>query len=327
MSEGERKVAWNSRYQLYDPDAKSREELTGLVFDFQRFSIHDGPGIRTLVFLKGCPLSCHWCANPESIGRDPEIMLIPDNCIDCRKCLDICPEGVIREATDQKRVIDRNRCVMCGECLRVCYANAINISGRYLTVSEVLAEVERDRKFYEQTGGGVTFSGGEPTSQPAFLAELARQAQERNLHTAIETCGYVKWDTLKSILKHIDLVMYDIKHMDTEEHRRLTDVPNELILDNLQRIATLGVPFRVRVPLIPGCNDSPENIRATVDFAAGLSNLEAFDILPYHRMGEPKWRQLDESYVLHEVSPHTREQVFELVDIAREYDIEVTVGG
>ena len=320
-------MAWNSRFQLYDPDAVNREALTGLVFDFQRFAIHDGPGVRTLVFLKGCPLRCHWCQNPESIGRNPEIMLIPHNCIDCRKCQDICPHGVIQESADQKRVIDRARCDMCGECLKVCYANAINISGRYLTVSEVLAEVERDRKFYQQTGGGVTFSGGEPAAQPAFVEELARQAQARNLHTAIETCGYVRWDTLRSILKHIDLVLYDIKHMDTKEHRRLTGAPNELILDNLQRIATLGLPVRARLPVIPGCNDSPENIRATVEFAAGLSNLEALDILPYHRMGEPKWGQLERSYELHEVTPHTRDQVFELVDIAHQYDIEVTVGG
>ena len=320
-------MAWNRRYQLYDLDAKNREELTGLVYDFQRFSIHDGPGIRTIVFLKGCPLHCLWCANPESIGRDPEIMLIPHNCIDCRKCLDICPEGVIRETDDQKRFIDRNRCVMCGECQRVCYASAINISGRYMTVSEVLAEVDRDRKFYQRTGGGVTFSGGEPTAQPAFVEELARQAQEMQLHTAIETCGYVKWDTLKSILKHIDLVMYDIKHMDSKAHRRLTGVPNELILKNLQHLSTLGIPFRVRVPLIPVHNDSTENIRATFKFAIGLPNLEALDILPYHRMGEPKWGQLNQSYELHGLSPHTRHQVYELVDIANEYDIEVTVGG
>lgn len=320
-------MAWDSRYLLYDPDAKSREQLTGLVFDFQRFAVHDGPGIRTLVFLKGCPLHCHWCQNPESIGRNPEIMLIPRNCIDCGKCLDTCTVGAIQESADHKRLIDRNRCTVCGECIKVCYANAINISGRYMTVSEVLAEVEKDRKFYQQTGGGVTFSGGEPTAQAEFVEELARQAQERNLHTAIETCGHVKWSTLKSILKHIDLVLYDLKHMDTSEHRRLTGVPNELILENLQRIATLGLPVRVRMPLIPGCNDSPENVRATADFVAGLSNLEAFDILPYHRMGEPKWGQLDQPYELHEVSPHSRDHVFELVDIARQYDIEITVGG
>ncbi len=211
--------------------------------------------------------------------------------------------------------------------MKVCYANAISISGRYITVSEVMAEVEKDRKFYEQTGGGVTFSGGEPMDQPVFMEELARQAQARNIHTAIETCGYVKWDTLHSVLRHIDLVLYDIKHMDSNEHRRFTGVPNELILENLQRIVTLGLPVRARLPLVPGYTDSVENVRATASFVSGLPNLEALDILPYHRLGEFKWEQLGRAYELQGVPPPTRNKVFELADIAREYDIEVTVGG
>jgi len=320
-------VALNRQFQIFDPQAKYCEELTGLVFDMQRFAIHDGPGIRTLVFLKGCPLHCHWCQNPESIGRWPEVMLIPGNCIDCGKCLMVCTEGAITRSNDGKKIIDRDKCTLCGECARLCYANSINISGRYLTVSEVLAEVERDRKFYERTGGGMTLSGGEPTAQPAFSEELARQARERNLHTAIETCGYARWEVLERILRYMDLVLYDIKHMDSGEHRRLTGMSNELILENARRIASLALPVRVRMPLMPGLNDSLENIRATAAFAASLPNLEAFDILPYHRMGEPKWRQLGQTYKLHGVGPHTRERVLEMFDIACQYNIEVTVGG
>ena len=320
-------MAWSRQYQLYDPEAKKRQEITGLVFDFQRFSIHDGPGIRTMVFLKGCPLHCAWCQNPESISRDPEIMLIQNNCIDCGKCIEICPDDAVGNSPEGNRTIDRSRCIVCGECLKVCYANTINISGRYLSVSEVLDVVERDRKFYERTGGGVTFSGGEPTTQAAFLMELARQAKASDLHTAIETCGHFRWDALVDVFNYIDLVLYDIKHMDPEKHYRLTGVRNHLILENLGRVASLGVPVRVRLPLIPGLNDSETNIRATAAFAADLPNLEALDILPYHRLGESKWGELDQKYLLHGVKPHTHEQVSAMFDVAREYDIEVTVGG
>ena len=320
-------MTWSRRYQIFDPEAKNRKEIMGLIFDFQRFSIHDGPGIRTLVFLKGCPLHCSWCQNPESILINPDIMLIQNNCIDCGKCIEICPVDAVGKSPEGNRTIDRSRCNVCGECLTVCYANSINISGRYLSVSEVLDEVERDRKFYERTGGGVTFSGGEPTLQASFLRELASQAKAKNLHTAIETCGHFKWDTLVDVFNNIDLVLYDIKHMDPEKHYKLTGVRNRLILENLERIASLGVPVRVRVPLIPGVNDSETNLRATAAFAADLPNLEALDILPYHRLGEPKWGELDQKYLLHGVKPHTREQVFAMVDIVREYDIEVTVGG
>ncbi len=320
-------TTWTDRLQHYNPDAKSRDEVMGLVFDIQRFAIHDGYGIRTLVFLKGCPLRCLWCQNPESIAHEPEIVYLVSNCIDCGKCLATCPEGAIRESAEHKRIIDRTRCTLCGECLKLCYASAINIIGRYLTVSEVLAEVERDRKFYEHSGGGVTFSGGEPTAQPVFLEEVCRQAQARYLHTAIETCGYVRWNTFRSILRYVDLVLYDIKHMNTNQHRRLTGVPNELILDNLQRVVSLGLPVRVRLPLVPGCNDSLENIQATAAFVTGLPKVQALDILPYHQLGEPKWRQLGHPYELHGVPPPNREHVYELADVAREYDIEVTVGG
>ena len=322
-------MSWAKRYQLYDADARNREELTGLVSDFQRFSIHDGPGIRTIVFLKGCPLHCAWCQNPETINPRPEIMLVPNNCIGCGQCLEVCPNGSIVHHAGRIRAIDRDRCSVatCGKCEKVCYANAINICGRYLTVAEVWDIVERDREFYQRTGGGVTFSGGEPMAQPVFLEALARASQARKLHTAVETSGYAKWGTLRSILRFMDLVLYDLKHMDSSKHRQRTGVPNELILDNLRRLDALGLPLRVRVPLIPGFNDSVENIRATAAFVAGLKHLEALDILPYHRMGEPKWGQLAHSYELHGVPPHTGDQVLELAGISREYAIEVTVGG
>lgn len=318
-----------SRFQLYDPAVRHSGEETGLVSDFQRFSIHDGPGIRTIVFLKGCPLHCVWCQNPETLSHLPEIMLVPNNCIGCGKCLEVCPNDCISHTVGRVEAIDRDRCALpeCGKCQKVCYANAINICGRYLTVADVMEEVERDTEFYFRTGGGVTFSGGEPCAQPRFLEKLVREARKRKLHAAIETCGYWKWETMRPILRLMDVVLYDVKHMDPERHRQGTGVGNDLILDNLKRIDSLGVPVRVRLPLVPGFNDSAENIRATASFVSGLANLKALDILPYHRMGEPKWRQLGQAYGMHGVAPHTRDQVYGCAEIARQHDIEVTVGG
>lgn len=322
-------MSWSKQFQLYDASARKRKELTGLVSDFQRFSIHDGPGIRTIVFLKGCPLHCAWCANPETVSSRPEIMLIPNNCIGCGTCLKECPQNSIRGLSGGEKLVDREICILpeCGKCQRICNANAINISGRYLTVLEVMDVLESDREFYERTGGGVTFSGGEPFTQHEFLRELARTAKARNLHTAVETCGFVTWAAIRSVLAFIDLVLYDIKHMDPERHVQGTGVRNDLILKNLMRISSGGKPVRVRLPLIPGYNDSVENLRATASFISGLSNLEGLDILPYHRMGEPKWGQLNRSYALHGVPPHTKEQLDKLVAIAQEYGIEVTLGG
>jgi pyruvate formate lyase activating enzyme len=322
-------MSWPMKFQLYGADPGERTELIGLVSDFQRFSIHDGPGIRTIVFLKGCPLHCLWCSNPETVSSRPEIMLIPNNCIGCGRCMEECPADCIRSMDGRVSTIDRYSCLLpeCGRCQQVCYANAINISGRYLTVAEVIEVVERDREFYERTGGGVTFSGGEPFAQPGFLREVARAAKAGKLHTAVETCGFVAWETIKSVLGVLDMVLYDIKHMDTERHLKGTGVHNGVILQNLRLMDTSGISIRARLPLVPGFNDSVENVRATASFVAGLSNLEALDILPYHRMGEPKWGQLDRMYTLHWLTPPGRDHVFELAGIAREYGIEVTVGG
>jgi pyruvate formate lyase activating enzyme len=190
-----------------------------------------------------------------------------------------------------------------------------------------MVEVARDRRFYEKSGGGVTFSGGEPTAQAQFLLALCRAAQAHRFHTTIDSCCYVRWQTFQPILRYVDLVLCDIKHMDSGTHRRLTGVPNELILENIRRISEMGVAIYIRVPLIPECNDSEVNIRATASFVASLPNVRQFDILPYHRLGEPKWRQLDRPYPLHGLQPPDRDHVFSLADIAREYELEVHVGG
>lgn len=320
-------ITWSERQKHYNPADQHQDELVGLVFDIQRFSVHDGPGIRTTVFLKGCPLRCVWCQNPESMLGKPEITFVASNCIDCKRCLEVCPEEAIRVPATGGRVINRTKCTFCGECIETCYAGALNIIGRYLTVAQVMAEIERDRSFYLNSGGGVTFSGGEPTAQPEFLLEICRAAQACRLHTTLDTCCYVSWKVFQPILRHVDLVLCDIKHMDSAEHRRLTGVPNGLILDNIRRIAAMGLPIYIRTPLVPGCNDSEENIAATAAFIATLPNVKRFDILPYHRLGEPKWRQLERRYDLHDVPPPNREHVFALADMARKYQVDVHVGG
>ena len=311
----------------FDPHVAYEPAEAGLIFDIERFAVNDGPGIRTLVFLKGCPLHCVWCANPESMVRKPEIVHLRINCIACHRCLTACPVDAIHLSEDGGPVVDRTRCDLCSQCAQTCYAGALNIAGRYVTIPQLMAVVERDRPFYERSGGGITFSGGEPTAQAPFLEAALREAKKRNLNTAIETCGFTSWETFEPILRFVDLVLYDIKHMDSGEHRRLTGVPNELILANLQRIRTLGLPVRVRLPLVPGCNDSPDNVRATAAFVASMPNVQALDILPYHRLGEPKWGELDRSYELHGVLPPGKEHVEGLADIARSYDISVRIGG
>jgi pyruvate formate lyase activating enzyme len=319
-------ITWTERQHQFDPDDRHRETVTGLIFDIQRFSVHDGPGIRTTVFLKGCPLRCLWCQNPESISRYPEITYIASKCIRCDKCYEICPEDALRRVDGTKEIL-RDACTLCGDCLDVCYAEALNIVGRWLTVPELMNIVERDREFYVHSEGGVTFSGGEPTAQPEFLRAACQEAQSRRLHTTIDTCGYVGWETFRSILEHVDLVLYDIKHMNSEIHRKLTGVPNTLILQNLRRLAQINKQVHVRLPLIPGHNDSEENVRATAAFIAELPNVRSLDILPYHRLGEPKWSQLAMPYELHELEPPGRDHVQHLADMARQYDVEISVGG
>jgi pyruvate formate lyase activating enzyme len=320
-------VSWFDRLPPFDPHVTYRPGEAGLIFDIERFAINDGGGIRTLVFLKGCPLHCTWCANPESMVRQPEIIQMRNHCIACHKCVTACPVDAIHLGEDGGPVIDRTRCNLCAICTQGCYAGALNIAGRYVTIPELMAEVERDRPFYDRSGGGVTFSGGEPTAQAAFLLAALREAKRRNLHTAIETCGFVSWETFEPILRFVDVVLYDIKHMDSGEHRRLTGVPNELIIANLKRISALGRRVRVRLPLVPGCNDSPENVGATAALVASMPNVQALDILPYHRLGEPKWGELDRSYQLHGVLPPEKAHVTGLAEVARSYNISVTIGG
>ncbi len=321
-------MRWKERQHKFSLADKDKGPLTGLVFDIQRFAVHDGGGIRTLVFLKGCPLKCKWCQNPESMSSKPEIMRIPHHCISCVKCATLCPEQAISISENFKVKIDRDRCTYCGECVEKCYAGSMTIVGRYMTVDEVMEEVERDRPFYNTSKGGVTFSGGEPTLQSEFLIKALQEAKKRSLHTAIESCCLCPQETFAEVMKYTDLVLTDIKHIDSAKHKELTGAPNEQILSNIKMAAEMGKKMRIRIPLIPGCNDSAENIEAVAKFVEALGDaVEGLDILPYHRLGEPKWEQLDREYVLHGVMPPDREHVYALRDLVLPHCPNVSVGG
>ncbi|MEZ6852810.1 glycyl-radical enzyme activating protein [Halodesulfovibrio aestuarii] len=321
-------MTWKERQHSFRLSDKDNAALTGTVFDIQRFSVHDGNGIRTLVFLKGCPLHCMWCQNPESMSPKPELMRLPHLCIGCGKCIEKCPEKALSVDDSGTFVIKRENCTYCGECVAHCYAGSMTIVGRYMTVDEVMDEVERDRHFYETSNGGVTFSGGEPTMQSEFLIECLHEAHRRGLHTAIETCAMTTPEVFRNVLEHTDLVLTDIKHMDSRQHKLLTGAHNEQILENIAAAAAMGKTLRIRVPLIPGCNDSAENIEETAKFVASLgSAVESLDILPYHRLGEPKWEQLDRTYPLLGVEPHDKMIVYSMKDVADKYVAHVTVGG
>ncbi len=276
---------------------------TGVVFNIQGFSIHDGPGIRTTVFLKGCPLRCSWCANPESINHKPELAVSRSRCNNCGKCLEICPEGAIAFSSDKVIEIDRGRCTACGRCVEVCYPEALNIYGKERTVEDVFEKVQRDRIFYQGSGGGVTVSGGEPLAQPEFVTALFEACHQAGIQTCLDTCGYASPEVLKKVLALTDHVLYDIKHMDSKVYRRFTGKPNDLILANAKAVAMSGVSVLFRMPLIPTVNDSLQNIRVAAHFLKTLRDDITIEVLPYHRMGMGKYKALDKSYPAEGIKP------------------------
>jgi len=263
---------------------------TGLVFNVQRFSIQDGPGIRTTVFLKGCPMACTWCHNPESQSPEPEISVVEGRCIRCGACWEACPQrGEGNGAAAGRRAAPGDGvCTRCGACVEACPTGAREMVGRRMTVDEVLAAVLKDRIFYDDSGGGVTFSGGEPLGQPAFLVELLEACRRQGLHTAVDTCGYAPREDLLAAAEHTDLFLYDLKLVDDERHRRYTGVSNALVLENLEALAQSHANVRLRIPIVPGVNDDLEDLRAAARLAASLPGVRQIDLLPYHDLGRHK---------------------------------------
>jgi pyruvate formate lyase activating enzyme len=301
----------------------------GLIFEIRKYTIHDGPGVRTTVFFKGCPLSCLWCCNPESQVRSPELVWVRERCVGCDLCLADCPSGALSAAPDGGRAIDRERCERCGQCAERCPAEALSLLGRWVTVDEVLAEVAKDALYFEASGGGLTLSGGEPLSQPEFAAELLRRYrhEEKGRHAAVETCGHVEWPVLERMAADVDLFLYDLKHMDPAEHLRLTGRDNRLILDNARRLAASGSSLVIRLPLIPGVNDGRDNLEATAEFALALPGVERIDLLPYHRLGEPKYPRLEKSYAFAGRPSASPEQVGRAKELLEGLGLRVYIGG
>ena len=303
----------------------AKGSVTGTVFDIQRFSVHDGPGIRTLVFLKSCPLRCRWCSNPESQRVGPDLLHVVSRCLRCGRCVAACPTGALR-LTEPGIEVDDAGCTMCGVCADVCPARAMGIAGREMSVQDVLSQVERDRLFYEHSGGGMTLSGGEPLLQPDFALALLKCARTRGIHTAVETTGCTDPATGMRVLSKTDLILYDIKHLDEATHRAGTGVTNRAILQNAELASQLGISMIVRTPVIPGFNDDPHDILAIGRFALKLG-LTQMHLLTYHRYGASKYASLRRTYVLTDLAPPGKEHLDALRVGLESLGLRVRIGG
>lgn len=301
-------------------------ETAGNVFDIQRYSIHDGPGIRTIVFLKGCPLKCKWCCNPESQTLQPVVMFKEDNCIHCGECIKACPKGAI--SLDNLNFIDRNICNGCGECANVCLTGAITMKGEELTVQEIIKDLKKDAITYRRSGGGITLSGGEPLLQHKFSVEILKACKSQGWNTAIETTGYTKDpNVLKEILPYLDLVLFDIKSIDNDIHKKYTGVSNELILKNALTISKLAKKMVVRIPTIKGVNASVEGMQKICDFVKTLNNIKTIHILPYHTYGANKYKLLGREYPMGEIETLTKEEINTFENIIKKNGFRCIIGG
>ncbi len=301
-------------------------EIEGRVFNLQRCSVHDGPGIRTTVFFKGCPLECAWCHNPEGLDAAPELLLNFERCLDCGVCSEVCPVvdgGAVPVGTPW----DRTACLQCGSCVEACPADARELAGRTYGAPELADLVARDLPFFDASGGGVTFSGGEPLNQPEFLIACLQACRERGLHTAVDTCGLARGEVVRAVAGLADLILYDVKHLDPEAHRRHTGADNRLILENLRALSATDCEVWVRVPLIAGVNDDDADLEALGAFLSSLPNRHRVFLLPYHPTAGGKIARLDRASVFVPFAAPDAERL----DAARrrlgDFGLDVSIGG
>jgi len=301
--------------------------LTGRVFDIKRYSIHDGPGIRTTVFLKGCSLRCLWCHNPESVDPGPELMHWPSRCSRCYSCLQACPKGALAKDAAGAVAIDRAKCDLCGQCAEACLYDALQVIGREMSVEDVLEEAGKDKIFYDQSGGGITLSGGDPSVQAGFAEALLEGCRARGIGTAVDTAGLSSNGVLDRLASKADLILYDLKVMDDVRHKELTGVSNVPVLDNLKRLAAGRTEVWVRIPLVAGVNDDDDNIRRTIGFLSSLKTIRRVGLLPYHSSGLDKARRIGRENDFRKFEAPSEERIAAIAAAFREAGFEVRRGG
>lgn len=297
----------------------------GIVFDAKRYAVDDGPGIRTTIFLKGCPLRCWWCHNPEGQVSKPELMYKSRRCIRCEECAGICPRTAIVHTADKVR-IDRRLCNLCGKCAQNCPSEALTIVGKEICVTDLMKEMEKDAPFYAESQGGITVSGGEPLLQIDFLGAILKECKERGIHTAVDTCGHVPWKAFEKISDDTDLFLYDIKTMNDKIHKKCTGVSNKLTLENLKRLAQSGRNVQARFPIIPGINDDEDNIAKTAECLLSC-DVRHVSLLPYHRAGIEKYKSLNRTYKLKKIQSPSSEILNLIKEKLEALGLQVRIGG
>ena len=298
--------------------------ITGIILEPKRFAVHDGPGIRTTFFLKGCPLRCLWCHNPESILPEPELAYYAHKCIRCGECVSACPNGA-HSMRGEKHEFHRSLCAACGKCERACLGRALRLYGKRITPEDAVALALEDQAFYEQSGGGVTLSGGEPLFQPEFCLELLKQLKRAGLHTALDTCCFVPRTALEAVLPATDLFLVDFKHADPTEHRKLTGQGNERILENLRFLSGQNAAIEIRIPFVPGCNDSDENMERTGELLRHL-NIQSVKLLAYHDLARSKYAAVGKADTMPHTSPPSPERIAHAVDLLRKHHLNAHSG-